>query len=970
MSGIRGSRPPGHESRRPSRGLLVAAPALLLLCASALAGGTPDAGDREWNQRGGDEGHRGSVDVEPLRGEPVEAWRATLRGPLEAGPVTWGGVLFTASGEGRKRELAAFSIADGSPQGTQPLGPGTNTHLATWQGTVVVVDSGGVRAFRHSGGGFKVAWVRRAAEVTASPTVFDGVAFVRTEKGLEALDVINGRAAERFRTGTLHGPLTLVPRDDGGVDAVELAITHRPRFEPPETLVLKRVDLGSGATTETVHGIAPPALRAAPWPLLHASDAASPAHVYCVSRPGFEGADGSVFGLLRLPVDRGAPLLAPVDITPVVAGDHLYGFSAAGALHEVQGTGAYIRLAEAGALPRGARIAAGSRAGDVVYMGNWAFDRRTRRVIWCLPDLDPVTPCIPVGDGRVAMVLRDGVLLCLRDGSAGGTAAFLPAALRGGPDAPPSPPPAPSAGTGILLADGTVLAGTPAAEGDAWTLTVQGAPPRTFPAAEVAAVLTAEGCRRVGSAAAMWDAWRRALALTQALEYDALARVAAAEGHVTLCREILDRARRAGMAPERAAALERPLTGRRESVRDAARRDARAAEAAAVEARARAATDAAVIWCAREGYPEVAAALLHGTWDPADAAASAAVEERARALVPPAFPWKDAPDGGRRWLRWAREILPAGGEFLPPDSPVLRGFLRPPWDRDTIVLRTPHTLFVSRVADPGHVGACLRRAERTATVLTGLLGAGNVRPVRDDYDRMEVRLHRTEADYRAEQSAVGYPIPWSVGHYDPNINASRFFLPGSDDRDLLGRRMLDTLSHELTHHFLASRWKAARPGAGRAGKQPGTWIVEGMARFVEDQISEEDRREVRLDDPTVRSVDCAARLHGDRMLPDVVGFTDQHGDAFYGASAEPVFVVRLRHTLAATRLSSLNASYEVSGALVFFLLQRAGPERREGFLAYLADVYTGRPPAAAWKALRFASPEAFRAEFAAFLESQ
>ena len=74
-------------------------------------------------------------------------------------------------------------------------------------------------------------------------------------------------------------------------------------------------------------------------------------------------------------------------------------------------------------------------------------------------------------------------------------------------------------------------------------------------------------------------------------------------------------------------------------------------------------------------------------------------------------------------------------------------------------------------------------------------------------------------------------------------------MPRAGSTEALGRALFEVLSHELTHQYIAERWVT---GEGRrSASTPGFWVVEGMARFVEDQALEMGRRGIRFDDETV-----------------------------------------------------------------------------------------------------------------------
>jgi hypothetical protein len=61
--------------------------------------------------------------------------------------------------------------------------------------------------------------------------------------------------------------------------------------------------------------------------------------------------------------------------------------------------------------------------------------------------------------------------------------------------------------------------------------------------------------------------------------------------------------------------------------------------------------------------------------------------------------------------------------------------------------------------------------------------------------------------------------------------------------------------------------------------------------------------------------------------------------------------------------------YEQSGAMVFFLLHRAGPEVRERFIEYMEKVYMGLGPGFGAKQMGYTSWAALDKAFKDFLRS-
>ena len=124
---------------------------------------------------------------------------------------------------------------------------------------------------------------------------------------------------------------------------------------------------------------------------------------------------------------------------------------------------------------------------------------------------------------------------------------------------------------------------------------------------------------------------------------------------------------------------------------------------------------------------------------------------------------------------------------------------------------------------------------------------------------LDGRLHKNRKEYLEEKTPDGgQAMPWSAGYYSPRENVSRFYVPGSGDGEgPVPLDLLKTLAHELTHHWLSMRWLG--PGSrGGAAVLPGYWIVEGFARFMEDQAMEMGRRQGRLEVRCLRFEESAS----------------------------------------------------------------------------------------------------------------
>jgi hypothetical protein len=142
-------------------------------------------------------------------------------------------------------------------------------------------------------------------------------------------------------------------------------------------------------------------------------------------------------------------------------------------------------------------------ASDVLYVGNWAVDLTSGRVLWCLADVEPTTPIVPTEDGRFVVGTTRGELIGYLDPNR--------AVAVEAPATKVSSVPRPDAENAVVLADGTVLGGElRRAENGGLTLT-SGQDSRAVDPRTIAFGRTSSG-ERIGRAVyPVYSAWRKTL---------------------------------------------------------------------------------------------------------------------------------------------------------------------------------------------------------------------------------------------------------------------------------------------------------------------------------------------------------------------------------------------------------------------------------------------------------------------------
>ena len=916
----------------------------------------------EWNQVGGGPNGSAVVDVEPIRGTPQVFWTYD-ESPLAGNPVCWGDVVFCVAQERRSRKLLALDLATGEELAAARLsGSKDGIGLATWLGTAVVATESALQTYSYKRGKLKRE-KRVKGSFGAPPAVYQGTALACDSEGLlHAIDLRSGKTRlQGYGRGT---PAVLVDPEDP-TDTPEigaLKVFHDKDNTP--FLVVRSTFLGSpfeaadGFGTRT--GIStlandPDESRLDLAQLSAAATGLGDMNWF-VRSPLPLLAPGSERFHAAITFGDGARLL-PIDLPAAVVGKRIFGFDAGGRLIEMGFDGKGFELIPGDALPPGARPGPASFARGVLFFGNWAVEIEGRRVLWSLPELKTSRPLMPVADGRALVVDSNGALLCLAD-SAPGLA--QPEHTRGTSR--------PGEGTGVILRSGVRIPGVLSEDASGEVL-VQGAEGEAegFPLAEIALIERDGETELVGPEFPVFQAAWRHLAAEHVTRLQELFQQYAKGRFVEEAKRILAEAEALDLAEAEVAALERKVAGI--SPNTAANAAKQRARIQRDEEKARGLSTREVFetaaWCATHDLPGAAGALISsGVRIAGDLKPFGDLPE---SLVPNAFPWRGA-RAAKQWLSWNKELLPAGAEFVARGEPDWGRAKGPLWSKDAILIRTQNLLFFSRETDPAIVGSCVRTGEGSLRALAQLLPPSTEEQAKE---RLDVRLHKTREDYLAEATRQNEFLEWSAGNYSPMEGISRFYVPRAGDSGQptevpdqpLGRDLFKVIAHDLTHHYIAERWTKTR----RDSRQPGFWVVEGMARFVEDQFIELGRRGGGLDDTTVPSLDAVAQLaKRDSLLP-MEQLVDGSQEDFLRLDKNPALQVRLQNTVVEYRLSMAHLYYEQAGSLVFFLLNHCGPDGRTKLLDYLSAHYRGRSRRKGWEALGFSSAADLDKKFRAFL---
>lgn len=597
-----------------------------------------------------------------------------------------------------------------------------------------------------------------------------------------------------------------------------------------------------------------------------------------------------------------------------------------------------------------------SVAGDVLLLGNWAIDATNSRVLWVAPDLDIGGRAIPAGDGVIVYRSGDGALVC---------AAADPTAAAGGEVAQELPSEgAPGDGAAIVLRDGRRLAGEATWEGERYVLGGDG---DSFAPFAVAAVEDGEGLTEVRYPYAVLRAAERALARALASDLVETAGESAERGLLENARRLLAEAERLGGDRDGIAEVENVIATKREIT--TATREVKLERVLEIEAEARAAARARraerATWIGAQGLTIQASALVARHWvDDGEEGPPRRVPREIHELLETVAPDVKRIHAGR-WLEACAAYAPANAREATDEEAESFDPQTDAWERCTLIV-TEHIMLAATEKRLDVLAGVLLFGETTIQALDEILGADP-----EDVDqRFDVRLHASQFGYLGENVDGEALAPgWSAGFYNELVRTSRFFVPDVDP-SRYERDLYKTVAHELTHQYIAERWYRRVDTERRSPKSPGFWIVEGFARFIEDQSVEMSRLGLGFDDATVDSIEVtAALLEADEFVPMDEFLSLRQLDLQRLSMEEEKTLVHLTNERVSYEVDALGGFYAQAGALAFFMMNHAGEEGPARLVDALAAHYSGETEREGWVALGFDSAEALEAEFTAFLRA-
>ncbi len=348
----------------------------------------------------------------------------------------------------------------------------------------------------------------------------------------------------------------------------------------------------------------------------------------------------------------------------------------------------------------------------------------------------------------------------------------------------------------------------------------------------------------------------------------------------------------------------------------------------------------------------------------ADAARGASAARERHALLCELF--RREP-GHAQGLELLRQLLPKGAALIPADALAWCEFLElsaarplelvgPPaseaqptreqtwlavqresWRADLVGYQSERLLVITAGAAPDAVARTVRAGELVCDVLEsvfpGTPGAAG---------RLQLLLYPTRAEYLAhsgsELGGLETVLGLTSGHFDVTAQISRLFLPGEDTDSA---RLLGTSTHELTHHWLATRSAFGPPRSMPSAS--GFWIVEAIATWAEELRLDPERGTWSSAPERAASLDTLVNAGAKDLLPWRT-FLALSFEDYCKLETRPTCTLSLDWQLGmqAPR-SPMQLFYAQGAALAHYLYEVEGAARRKLLLRAVEAYYRGTP---------------------------
>lgn len=902
-----------------------------------------------------------AVELPGVRSQPEEAWSRKF-GEILAGPVNWASAIFVVVDDENGVELQLLNSATGETHDSVPVRAEGPYWLGVRDQTLIVVGADKILRYRVSQDEIGNAKVVRG-EFRAMGLITDDFFFTRAQDR-EALifDVDRMRELERTTFGesdfcyaqgqllSVGSPIT----DRGALGSVRLYLAEcrlngRKLEFPERPLIGSKVITRSGA------------------PVV---DALIPVH--------FPNQDEDLSVLVRVPSGLGKsatgqftwtsfPMTRAISELESQAAWHergMFGLDSEGCVMVERPDHSDARLLEKDQLPEGAMHGSPSRAGDVLYLQNWAFDLRSDEALWVLEGAQPSHALVPLPERRFVARYMDHHLRCFGESEPldafASTEDIHADFLR---EAAARSTSRIGDGQGVILIQGTRIAGEFVRDHDAYVVLRGEQGEELVPRVLIAAMDHGDKIEVLDGGRALPQAWSR-YANDQYVEvfeeaFGAFAKLRLSDE----CTRLITEARSRGVAEERLKEWMDRVGRLRPNTQD---RPGFGKQAFSTEAEARGEllghALALATLCVEAGYPIHAGAILAN--ERKHAGDSEAWNALGLSVLDPSFLSTELGEDVDLWLDWCAELADIEASFVHADDEIRASWKNSRWE-DALAIRSPRAVIVCELREVSLVGPAIRTIERSLRVLEEQFGkmkmSTSTSPVEVRLFKSKNALHLAQEDQKLKLK------DWVVGYTGETDGVVRL-CSTAEDPTRRSSELNALLCGLVTGAYLDRWWQPEGPKKN-LDQVRGIWAARGLGHLLRIQASEIMHGQSKLDAFRNPEMDMLCQIARGRLPYRISSFFDASMEQFMAIDPGDTVGMRVRVSSEIFPDNAQRAFTRQSAGLVYFFLHGCKRAGKKELIAYLDHYGRGETAPEGWKFFGYESAEELDREFQSYLMS-
>lgn len=620
------------------------------------------------------------------------------------------------------------------------------------------------------------------------------------------------------------------------------------------------------------------------------------------------------------------------------------------------------RLMETDEIPEGAMSGAASRAGDVLYVQNWAFDLGTDQVLWKLDGPKPDQALVPLPDRRFLARYADSTLRCFGESEAVETVVTIEE-LHADFLAETAAMPATCIGDGpaVILLDGTRVPGELVGESEEHFTVRHAERESHIPRALVAAIEREGRIESFDGGSALIQAWSRFVQqqFVSTLDdcFQAFAKLRLADD----CTRLIAEARQIGVTEQALAkwadrlARIRPVT----ETRTGYGKRAYEAESETRLALLQQALEVAQL-CTDSGLGISGGAVL--ALERSRDSNAEAWQQLDVKVLDHSFPRQELGEDVALWLDWCAELAEINASFISPEDAIRASWSGSRWE-NALAIRAPRAVIVTEVHDVQVVGPAVRVVERALRVLEHQFGE-MLRPASEH--PVEIRVFASQqALLEAQEGETRTLSDWVVGYSGEADGVIRVCAIG----DSLEERAveLNTLVCGLVTRAYLERIWPQESASRKLDHVRGVWAARGLGQLIRIQSLDIMRGDLKMDSFRYPQFDMLCQIARTRLPYRISGFFDASSEQFLAIDPGETVGMRVRTSPDIFPDNAQRAFTRQSAGLVYFFMHRCKRSGKDRLLEYLMLYGRGETPEEGWKFFGYETAEELDLEFQNFL---